>query len=340
MAQLHLPLVLAVFALAAGIIAIAGTRLTRVADELAVRTGLGEALVGALLLGASSSLPGIVTSTVTAATGYPALAIGNALGGIVAQTAFLGIADLAYRKANLEHSAASVANLMQGVLLLALLTVALISTTLPPVAVFGVSPASLLLVAGYLFGLRLLHSAGSQPMWQPKQTSDTQQEDAELPGKVAGSPRSLWGRFLLLASLLALMGYVVSLSGIELANRSGLSQTAVGALLTAVATSLPELVIAIAAVRIGALNLAVGNIIGGNAFDMLFLAAADIAYRDGSLYGRFGDTDLLLLGSAMLMTTLLLLGLLHRQRHGFAGIGFESTMILTVYALLAIVMIA
>ena len=52
-------------------------------------------------------------------------------------------------------------------------------------------------------------------------------------------------------------------------------------LMTAVATSLPELVTTLAAVRRGAAQLAVGGIIGGNAFDVLFLSASDVAYRDG-----------------------------------------------------------
>jgi cation:H+ antiporter len=110
------------------------------------------------------------------------------------------------------------------------------------------------------------------------------------------------------------MGYVVSRSGMILVDRSGFSETAVGALLTAIATSLPELVIAVAAVRIGAYNLAVGNVIGGDAFDILFLAAADVAYQGGSLYGRFSDDELTLLGASMLMTAILVLGLLRRER--------------------------
>lgn len=338
LAQLDLIWIVVVFGTAAAVIAVAGTRLATIADELAARTGLGEALFGAVLVGASTSLPGIVTSVVTAYEGYAGLAIGNGLGGIAAQTAFLGIADLVYRKANLEHTAASVANLMQGALLLALLSVTLIATSLPAVAIQGVSPASVLLLVGYLFGLKLLRSTGAEPMWRPENTSDTQRESAELPGKVAGSTLALWLRFFMLAIVLGGMGYVISRTGIEVAQRSGLSETAVGALLTAVATSLPELVIAIAAVRIGAFNLAVGNIIGGNAFDILFLAAADVAYRDGSLYGRFGAADHLLLGASMLMTAILLLGLLRRERRGFAGIGFESTAILVIYALVVVAM--
>ncbi|HYZ27275.1 MAG TPA: hypothetical protein VE597_10235, partial [Geminicoccaceae bacterium] len=66
-----------------------------------------------------------------------------------------------------------------------------------------------------------------------------------------------------------------------LVELTGLSQSAVGTVFAAVANSLPELVTAIAAVRIGAVNLAVGDVIGGNSFEVLFLAAADFFYRPG-----------------------------------------------------------
>jgi len=312
-------------------------RLARIADELAVRTGLGEVLMGALLIGASTSLPGIMTSVVTAAEGYPGIASGNALGGIAAQTAFLAVADLATRKVNLEHAAASVANLVQGALLIALLAIALAAASLPPVAIWGVSPATLVLVGGYVFGLRLLGNAGTAPMWRPERTSDTQDEGEEEAGKEPGSTASLWLRFVALAVVLGIAGYVVSQAGIATATRTGLSESAVGALLTAIVTSLPELVIAVTAVRIGAYNLAVGNIIGGNCFDILFLAAADVAYRDGSIYGRFTRGDDFLASASILMVAILLLGLLQRERRGIAGIGFESALVLAIYALVVVV---
>jgi cation:H+ antiporter len=298
---------------------------------------LGEALFGAVLVGASTSLPGIMTSVVTAAHGHVGLATGNALGGIAAQTAFLAVADLAYRKANLEHAAASVGNLVQGTLLIALLAIPLAAANLPPVAVYGVSPATIVLIVAYLAGLHLLRAAGERPMWRPLATRETQREQAETAGKVAGSTSAIWISFAILAPVLGLMGYIVSQTGVAIAARTGLSESAVGALMTGLATSLPELVIAVAAVRQGALNLAVGNIIGGNCFDVLFLAGADIAYRDGSLYAAMTSPDMFLASATILMTAVLLLGLLHRQRKGFATIGFESTLVLAVYGVIILV---
>jgi len=83
----------------------------------------------------------------------------------------------------------------------------------------------------------------------------------------------------------------------------------------------------------------VGDIVGGNAFDVLFLAFADIAYRDGSLYHAFNDRHVFVMSVAILMTSVLLLGLLKRERHGFGGIGFESTIILLLYAASVVVLV-
>lgn len=121
-----------VFSVCALVIAIAGTRITRVVDQLADRTGLGEATAGAVLLGAATSLSGSVLSVTAAYRGHPELAVSNALGGIAVQTFFLAIADMVYRRANLEHAAAASApNMMQNGLLIGLLALLLLAPTLP-----------------------------------------------------------------------------------------------------------------------------------------------------------------------------------------------------------------
>src|SRR5690606_22825640 len=88
---------IAVFALGGVVVAVFGVRLTRLADELAERTRLGEALVGAVLLGGITSLPEIGASATAALSGHAELATSNAVGSIAAQTMFLGVADLAHR---------------------------------------------------------------------------------------------------------------------------------------------------------------------------------------------------------------------------------------------------
>jgi cation:H+ antiporter len=334
LATLPIGLIAAIFLLSGAIVVAAGIRLTGHADRLADLTGLGEAVTGAIFLGASTSLAGITSSVVTALSGRPELSLANAFGGIAAQTAFLALADLTYRRANLEHAAASIDNLLQGALLVALLSLIVAGSVSPDITVAGVHPVTVVLVAGYAAGLRLVRNARGAATWRPVHTADTRPDVPEEPARSGRARWSLGIRFALLAAAVMGAGWVLAQTAEVIADRTVLSDSMVGALLLAVVTSLPELVTTLAAVRRGALTLAVGGIIGGNAFDSLFAAAADIAYREGSIYhaaAAAGDDVLRLLSVSIVMAAVLLLGLLRRERRGVAGIGFESGLILALY---------
>jgi cation:H+ antiporter len=324
--------VLTVFAVAAAVIAAAGTQMAQVADRLADRTGLGEAITGGVLLGASTSLSGFTTSVSTAVQGFADLALSNAVGGIAVQTAFLAIADVYYRRANLEHAAASITNLAQGALLIGLLSLPLLAGQMPAWTILGCHPASFIILIAYVFGMRIASETHREPLWGPTETSETRRDRPEEP-KGGGRPlQVLLLRFALLLVVVGLAGYTLGQAGIAIADQTGLSQTLVGTLLTAVSTSLPELVTTLAAVRRGALTLAVGGIIGGNTFDVILVAASDIAYRDGSIYHASSGRPDFIIVLTMMMTAVLLLGLLRREKYGFANVGFESLLILLIYA--------
>lgn len=322
------------FVASAVLVAVVGVRLTGAAARIARMTGLGQAMTGALFLGASTSLSGIITSVTAAASGHPELAASNAVGGIAAQTVFLAIADRVYRKANLEHAAASDENMLQGALLISLLALCLLAVFAPVYSVGGVHPVSILVLVAYVAGQRLVATAKGEGMWQPRVTEHTQIEQRrEKQGATDGRTRiGVWVRFAVAALAIGVFGYLLARSGVVIAERTGMSETVLGGLFTAVATSFPELVTAVAAVRMGALTLAVSDIMGGNAFDVIFLAVADFAYRDGSLYHAMGSRPTFLIMLTVLLTSILLMGLIRREKHGIANIGFESFLLLLVYA--------
>lgn len=321
---------LAVFGIAAIIIGILGTQLTQVADKIADASGWGEAIVGAIVLGGSTSLPGIITSVTAALHNHPQLAVSNAIGGIAAQTVFLAVADIFYRRANLEYAAASLTNLIQGTLLIILLAIVLIGTSIPDFSLVGIHPISLVLIAAYIFGIRLITSVKNNPMWGAKPIAEVNLAQSTQ-NSTSANLTKLWILFIILGLLTGLSGYFVATSAVAISTYSGLSETLVGSLFTAVATSLPELVTSIAAVRQGALNLAVANIIGGNSFDVLFVAFADIAYGGSSIYQQFATSQTFVVALAILMSGVLLLGLLRREKYGIGNIGFESVLILLLY---------
>lgn len=322
---------LLVFAICAGVIALAGTSIARVVDQLADRTGIGEAVAGALLLGAATSFAGIVLSITAAWREQPELAISNALGGIAVQTFFLAVADLCYRRANLEHAAASAPNMLQNALLMTLLAVILLTPLLPDYTFWGIHPVTPLIFGLYFYGIRQVANTRREPMWRPLFTDETSRDEPGDTGKMPSLSR-LWGYFALLMVLMGIAGWVLEPVAVKIAAETALGQSAVGVLFTATSTSTPELVTSVAAVRRGALTLAVGGIIGGNVFDTLFTASADIAYRQGSIYHSMTADSTLWVTLTMVMTAVLMMGLILRQEQGPVRIGFESTAIILLYA--------
>lgn len=334
--ELSLPVIVLLFAGAAAVVGFFGVKLAGEADELADVTGLGEALMGGIFLGALTSLSGTVTSVTAAWNGQADLAFSNAIGGIAAQTVFLAVADVAYRRANLEHAASSLPNLLQGALLVCLLTLPLIAMAGPEWSLGGVHVVSWLLIPAYVMGMRLVSNVQKQPLWQPEQTAETRLDEVKPPVESSGGATDLtrrWLKFAGLGCVVGVAGYVIAKTGGEISARTEVSATLVGMLFTSVSTSLPELITSIAAVRRGALTLAVGGIIGGNCFDVLFLTFSDVAYRGGSIYHAVGFEQVYVLAMCLLVTGILLMGLLRREKHGIANIGFESVLILTVYVL-------
>jgi len=128
-------------------------------------------------------------------------------------------------------------------------------------------------------------------------------------------------------------GWMVMESAKGIADHTGLSDTLVGGLFTALATSTPELVTTIAAIRYGALTLAVSNIFGTNCFNILVVAAADAGYPHNSIYHDMSPVQMTWGLVSILMTAILLLGMVRRETYGIGRIGFESALILSVYVI-------
>ena len=332
-----LPLSIAVFVGAAVLTTVLGIRMSRAGDELADRTGLGEAIFGSIFFGGMISLSGIVMTATAASNGQASLAYSNAAGGVAAQIFALGIADVAYRRANLEHAAASLPNAVFAVVLCWLLCIALLASLAPPITLLQINIVSPALVAVYIFGLHQVQATRSDPQWHAKKTDQTVED---RPGRRSNrSLAGLWADFALSGLAVSAGGWAIARAAISLVEHLGLDASFVGAILMGTVNAIPETVTAIAAVRTGALTLAVGGVLGGNAFDVLNLAVGDLAYRGGSLYHAAQRDDLFVTLTGLLMTLIVLGGLLRRERRGPLGIGFEGVALAGVYALMVIITI-
>jgi cation:H+ antiporter len=317
-----------------GVLTVVGSiRLVGLGDTLADRTGWGEALFGAVFFGLATSLSGIVMTAVTATAGQPQLAYSNAVGGIAAQTTALVVADAFYRRTNLEHASASLSNILFGCLLMAMLALALAATFTPDVTILGVHPVSVVMVAFYLGGLQVVRRSDSQPMWNAVDTSETRR-DTPLPDGPLDrlSTGGLWSRFILVGVAVAVAGWAVGTAAEGIVEASGLQAGFVGGVLMGLVNALPETVTAVAAVRRGALTLAVAAILGGNSLDALNLVVGDVFFADGSLYHAAEADELFVTTAGLFMTAVVLAGMLVRQPRGWGRLGFEGVLLAGSYA--------
>lgn len=319
-----------VFAGGALVTLVGGVRLAALGDRLADRLGWGEAIFGAAVFGAATSTNGIVMGATAASGGFANLAYSSAIGGIAAQTFALALADLFYRRTNLEHASASLVNLFSGVHLMGLLAVAAALSFTPSATLFGVHPGTPLLLVAWLFGLRLSGQMHARPLWHPEETRETR---PDVPDEKDTS-RPTWGLsvdFLAMVGVVGASGYLVTKAAEGLLAQTGISETTAGALLLGVVQALPETITAIAFVRRGALTLAVAGILGGNAFDVLNLGVADVFFRSGSLFHNASEGELFLTLTTITMTSVLVGGMLRRQTKGVANIGYESLLVIVLY---------
>ncbi|MDT9591891.1 hypothetical protein RDV89_02345 [Nocardioides zeae] len=320
-----------VFVVGAAVTVLGSIRLATLGDVLADRTGWGEALFGAVFFGVMTSMSGIVMTAATAADGRADLAYSNAVGGIAAQTVAIAVADLAYRRSNLEHAAASVENLMFGCLLIALLSLALLATFAPEATLLGLHPISGVMVVVYLGGLHLIRRRARTPMWTPVDTPETiidQPEADDAPQTTA----QLWAQFVAVGAVVVVAGWAIAEAAGVIVDVTGLGAGFVGIVLMGVVNAIPETVTTIAAVRRGATTLAVAAILGGNSLDALNLAVGDAFYGGGSIYHAASDGQLFVTVASLFMTAVLLGGLLVRQRTGPGRVGFEGVGLAVAYA--------
>lgn len=339
---LSLPALLAVFALAAAAVWVAGIRLSDTVDVLSERLGLGQALGGVIVLAVVTNLPELAI-TVTAALRHDlGIAVGNILGGVAVQTVVLVALDAfgVGRAAPLTYRAASLTLVLEGALVTAMLAVTVAGTQLPASLVFArVTPQGMLLLLVWVAGVYLLgrartalpwHENGNAPDGQaaPRGHAESEKEQA---ARARGVSTARTVAVFLAASLVTLAGGVVlEQAGDAIAKHLGMSGVLFGATVLAAATSLPELSTGLASIKLGDYQLAVSDIFGGNAFlPVLFVLA--VVLSGEAVLPRAERTDIYLTALGMLLTVVYMVGLIFRPRRQIARLGVDSLVVLVLY---------
>lgn len=292
------------FVLCAGLIGVAGVRLSRYGDAIAGHTGLSRNWIGLVLLATVTSLPELVTglSAVTLAAA-PDIAVGDVLGSCVFNLAILALVDVSYRKGAIYALAGRghIVSAGFGVILLAGVGLALVlgAQGLMP-SIGHVSIVSPLIFVMYLVAMRGLYLSEQR---------NTSAVGAERPGISLKAALMGYG---VASSVIVGAGIWLPMIGVELARVMGWSNSFVGTLFVAFATSVPELATTWGALRIGAIDMAFGNLLGSNLFDVLILVVDDFAYAPGSLYNHVSTVHTVSAITAILMSGIVIVSLAYR----------------------------
>ena len=141
-------------------------------------------------------------------------------------------------------------------------------------------------------------------------------------------------RFVLAALVVVLAGLWLPFAAIDLAHAMGWNRSFVGSLFVAMATTLPELAVTLSALRLGALDMAIGNLLGSNLFNVTIIAVDDLFYRQGALLADVSLVHAVSAASAIVMTGLAMVGLFFRPRDRvLRAVGAVSLVLVAVYLL-------
>ncbi|SFP86762.1 sodium:calcium antiporter [Sphingomonas rubra] len=336
---------LGLFLIAAGAIWVAGVKLSNTTDILSQRLGLGQALGGVILLAIATNLPEIAIVASAAAADDLGVAVGNILGGIGIQTLVLVALDAFGMKerAPLTYRAASLTLVIEGLLVVAVLVVAVMGTQLPGSLIYArIGPDALLIALIWIVGVWMIGRANKGLPWHddagdapdtqphPKGHSRAGTEQAASARGISTTRAAIV--FLVAAIVTLVAGVVLERAGDGIAEQIGMSGVLFGATVLAAATSLPELSTGLTATRSGDYQLAISDIFGGNAFlPVLFLLATLISGH--AVLPQAQHSDIYLAGLAILLTSVYLAGLIFRPRRRVLGMGIDSLAVLVFYAL-------
>ena len=318
------------FAIAAGAVWLAGTRLASYADAILRRTSLGQAVAGLLLLGGITSLPEIAVAGSASVGGNAPLAVNNLLGGFAMQVAVLALADLLIRKKTLTFVVPDPVVLLQGVLGITLVALVSAGIAAGDVAFLGAGAWTWVLLGLFLFSIWLVTRSGRKPSWQVVGQPPAPEVGQVEPEAERSLKRSITGTAL--AGLVILvMGYALAESGEVLAEQTGLGSSFFGAVFVAISTSLPEISTVLAAVRLGRYVMAVSDIFGTNIFDIAVIFIVDLLFLDGPVLNHVGTFSIFAGLLGILVTALYLVGLVERRDPVVLGVGLDTLAVTVTY---------
>jgi cation:H+ antiporter len=307
-----------------------GKKLARYGDAIAEKTGIGGLWIGLVLLAAITSVPELVTGISSAVlVKSPDLALGTLIGSCSLNLAILALLDLLYRpapilsKVSLRHATSSGA----GILLITIAAVTiLVGEKFTGIALGWVGISSIVIFLVYLVVVWQIFRFERSHQLSISHVSTYQYSDI--------STKAVWFRFAITA--IAVIGAAIWMAfiGAEIAELTGWESSFVGSLFLAISTSMPEIVVSIAAIRLGAIDMAVADILGSNMFNIAIIAPVDLSYNRGPLLSEVSNSHLVTTVVMIVINLIIIAGLRFGQKtKTFIIVSWYTPVIVGLYIL-------
>lgn len=324
-------MIIALFILAAIVTVFTAVKLSTYADVIGEKTSLGGLIVGTLLLAGATSLPEVTTSLTAVFVGNPDIAVSNVFGSNLFNIFILAAADLMYRRKQMMHAAD--ASQVKTAWLSLIMTVLMLSAIVFPTGLelFGIGVEMYVLIVIYAAGMYYLSQ---------NQVQETSVASEDFHHGAISLSHAKKG-FAIAAFIIFIAGSALSITGDLIAASTGISSSFMGTFLIAGATSLPELVTVLVAIQLANYNLAIGNILGSNVFNILILVIIDLAFRQGAVLAAI-DPVTIVTASAVLLLNLFVIAavIIAKNKKYMRFYGLPSALIIILYFICSYVIYA
>ena len=309
-------------------ILLSGVHVSRYGDAIAEKTGVGGTWMGLLVIASVTSLPELITSASSILVFDAAdIAAGDAIGSCMFNLLILSFLDF-------RNPAPLSARIHQGHVLAAAFGIVLLGIAMMATVAGDRAPMlgwigwhSLVMLALYVLAMRTIFTFERTRMAALAEVIAAETTHGAL------TLRSAVLRFSFAALVLVGAAALLPGAGERLAVQTGLSQSFVGSLFVAISTSLPEVVVSVAAARIGAMDMAVGNLFGSNLFNMAVLGLDDVLYVQGSVLAAVSRVHMVSLTTAILMTAIAIVGVTYRASRKRYRLSWDALAILATYVI-------
>ena len=336
LADMSLWIAVPVFVAAAIVVWFSGARITKYADIISEQTGIGQAVLGVLMLGGITSLPEVAVALSSSISGDGDLAVNSVLGGVAMQVAVLAFADAIIGRRALTSIVPNSIVMVQAGLKILLLSIVAAAIMVGDHPLLGAGVWMWLLLVATGLSLLILARSQGRHAWvinpdtddglipdSDKERREKQEGDRPLKAAIFGA--------VIAGTIIVISGYVLSRSADVIAESTGLGQSFVGAVFLAISTSLPEVSTVFSAMRAGLYTLAISDIFGTNLFDIGLLFFVDITGGSDAVINQVGAFSGFATLLGIVVTTIFLIGIAERNDKTVFRMGYDSAAVLAAY---------